>query len=113
MEETGSYIVVRSTLTILLRSVKEHFFRYFNTSDQKLFWKTVHLLTSNSPSVPTLIHDTGKAVSGKEKAEVLSEFCFLGSVSLRQFLLLVLLILTLLVILPSSVQMTFCVLLKR
>ena len=110
MEETGSYIVVRSTLTILLRSVKEHFFRYFNTSDQKLFWKTVHLLTSNSPSVPTLIHDTGKAVSGKEKAEVLS---FLRSVSLRQFLLLVLLILTLLVILPSSVQMTFCVLLKR
>jgi hypothetical protein len=43
------------------------------------------------------------------------KFClsFLGSVSLRQFLLLVLLILTLLVILHSSVQTTFCVLLKR
>ena len=108
MEETVSYIVLRNTLTILLRSAKKHFFRNLNTSDQKLFWNTVHLLTSNSPSVSTLIHDTGKAVSGKEKAEVLSEF--LGGVSLRQFLLLGLLILTLLVI---SVQMTFCVLLKR
>ena len=78
------YIVLRNTLTISLRSAKKHFFRTLNTSDQKLFWKTVHLLTSNSPSVPTLIHDTGKAVSGKEKAEVLSEFfgkCFTSSVS--------------------------------
>ena len=31
-------------------------------------------VTSISPSVPTLIHDTGKAVSVKEKAEVLSDF---------------------------------------
>ena len=35
------YVVLRNTLTISLRSAKKHFFKTLNTSDQKLFWKTV------------------------------------------------------------------------
>ena len=90
MEETGftgSSQEMRSSSKYshhIAEVCEEAFFRTLNTSDQKLFWKTVHLLTSNSPSVPTLIHDTGKAVSGKEKAELLSEFfgkCFTSSLS--------------------------------
>ena len=66
-----------------LKSAKQNFFRNLNTVDQKLFWKTVHLLTSNSSSIPVLLHDCGKASTSQEKADILSEFfkkCFNSSI---------------------------------
>ena len=64
----------------MLKSAKQNF---LNTVDQKLFWKTVHLLTSNSSSIPVLVHDCGKASTSQEKADILSEFfkkCFNSSI---------------------------------
>ena len=72
------YTVLRNTLAILLKSAKKHFFRNLNTS------AILENGSFDSHSVPTLIHDTGKTVSSKEKVEVLSEVfgkCFTSSVS--------------------------------
>ena len=82
------YIALRNSLTNLLKSAKKSFFRNVNTTDQKCFWKSVHLLTSSSASVPTLVHDTGAAFTSQEKADTLSEFfakCFNAMVSPLSF----------------------------
>ena len=77
------YKSARNRLTKMLKSAKQNFFRNLNTVDQKLFWKTFHLLTSNSSSIPVLVHDCGKASTSQEKADILSEFfkkCFNSSI---------------------------------
>jgi hypothetical protein len=68
------YKSARNNVTKMLKSAKKTFFMNLNTVDQKLFWKTVHLLTSNSSSVPVLVHDCGKASTSQEKADRLSEY---------------------------------------
>jgi hypothetical protein len=77
------YKSARNNVTKMLKSAKKTFFMNLNTVDQKLFWKTVHLLTSNSSSVPVLVHDCGKASTSQEKADILSEYfkkCFNSSI---------------------------------
>ena len=49
----------------MLRFAKKNLFRNLNSVNQKLFWKTVHLLTCRSPSVPVLFHDSGKAFTSQ------------------------------------------------
>ena len=76
------YKSARNRLTKMLKSAKQNL-KPLNTVDQKLFWKTIHLLTSNSSSIPVLVHDCGKASTSQEKADILSEFfkkCFNSSI---------------------------------
>ena len=61
------YKSTRNSLTKILKSARRDFFRNLDTSDQKLFWKTVNQLTHHSSSVPVLTHDTGRASASQEK----------------------------------------------
>ena len=82
------YKSTRNSLTKILKSARRDFFRNLDTSDQKLFWKTVNQLTHHSSSVPVLTHDTGRASTSQEKADVLSEFfkkCFNNSIPSLSF----------------------------
>lgn len=70
----NKYKLARNKVTKVLKSAKLNFFRNLNTGDQKLFWKTVHILTKCSTSVPALVGEFGKAFTNQEKADALSEF---------------------------------------
>ena len=105
------YIALRNSLTNLLKSAKKSFFRNVNTTDQKRFWKSVHLLTSSSASVPTLVHDTGVALTSQERQILCLRF--LQSVSMQRSLALALLTSILLDVVYNTVQMISCALWKK
>ena len=62
-----------------LRRSKSHFFRSFNPSNPKQFWKIAKLLSKNSSSIPSLVKNGYTATTDSDKATMLNGFfseCF-------------------------------------
>ena len=58
---------------------KSHFFRSFNPSNPKQFWKIAKLLNKNSSSIPSLVKNGYTATTDSDKATMLNGFfseCF-------------------------------------
>ena len=61
----------------LIRDSKKKYFDNLNSTDQKVFWKTVKMLNNAPSSIPTLTTKNGlMATTSNEKAKALNQYFF-------------------------------------
>ena len=73
------YNHLRNKATSMLRKGKSQYFKNLDTSDCKMFWKTIKSITRNKSTIPSLEHNGAAISDDQEKAEVLNSFfaeCF-------------------------------------
>jgi len=62
-----------------MRKAKGHFFKNFNPSSSKQFWKTVKILNKNNISIPALVRNGTTVIKDFDKASILNQYfseCF-------------------------------------
>jgi len=62
-----------------MRKAKGHFFKNFNPSSSKQFWKTVKILNKNNVSIPALVRNGTTVTKDFDKASMLNQYfseCF-------------------------------------
>ena len=62
-----------------MRKAKGHFFKNFNPSSSKQFWKTVKILNKHNISIPALVRNGTTVTKDFDKASMLNQYfseCF-------------------------------------
>ena len=70
----AKYKKIRNNVTTMLRSAKQRYFNSLTSANSKQFWKTVKLVNKQQETIPVLSQDNIKAITDKEKSNMLNSY---------------------------------------